>query len=45
MYNRAWRVEMFTSWVYNVQNAFLRERMPRCAGGGGGQIWLRKTGE
>jgi predicted O-methyltransferase YrrM len=45
MYNRAWRVEMFTSWIYNVQNAFLRERMPLCAGGGGGQIWLRKTGE
>jgi len=45
MYNRAWRVEMFTSWIYNVQNVFLRERMPLCAGGGGGQIWLRKIGE
>jgi predicted O-methyltransferase YrrM len=45
MYNRAWRVEMFSSLIYNVQNAFLRKRMPLCAGGGGGQILLRKTGE
>ncbi|MEI8088675.1 MAG: class I SAM-dependent methyltransferase [Opitutaceae bacterium] len=45
MYNRSWSVEMFTSWIYNVQNKFLRERMPLCAGGGGGQIWLRKTAE
>ena len=42
MYNRAWRVELFTSWIYNTQNAFLREHLPLCAGGGGGQIWLRK---
>lgn len=44
MYNRAWRVEMFTSWISNVQNAFLREHMPLCAGEGG-QIWLRKTAD
>ena len=43
MYNGAWRVELFTSWIYNVENAFLRERMPLCAGGGGGQIWLRRS--
>lgn len=42
MYNRAWRVELFTSWLYNMETAFLRERMPLCAGGGGGQIWLRR---
>lgn len=42
MYNRAFRVELFTSWLSNRHHDFLRERMPLCARGGGGQIWLRK---
>jgi hypothetical protein len=45
MYNRSWRIELFTGWIFNTHNAFLRERMPHCAGGGGGQIWLRKVAE
>jgi hypothetical protein len=45
MYNRSWRIELFTGWIFNTHNAFLRERMPLCAGGGGGQIWLRKVAE
>ena len=42
MYNREWSVELFTGWIYNEQRAFFTERMPLCARGGGGQIWLRK---
>ncbi len=43
MYNRAFRVELFTGWLFNWHHAILRERMPLCARGGGGQIWLRKA--
>ena len=42
MYNQAWRVELFTTWLWIHREALIRERMPLCAHGGGGQIWLRK---
>lgn len=45
MYNRAFAVEFFTDWLFNRRHAFLRERLPLCAEGGGGQIWLRRTKE
>ena len=42
MYNRAFRIVLFTGWLFNTRYEFFRERMPLCARGGGGQIWLRK---
>jgi hypothetical protein len=45
MYNRAFAVEFFTGWLFNRRHAFLREHLPLCAEGGGGQIWLRRTNE
>ena len=42
MYNRAWRVELFSTWLWIFREQFIREKMPLCARGGGGQIWLRK---
>lgn len=44
MYNRAFQVELSSGWLFNEQHAFIAERMPLCAQGGGGQLWLRKTG-
>jgi len=43
MHNSAYRVELFTAWLSNVKRDFIRERMPLCARGGGGQLWLRKN--
>lgn len=42
MNNPAYRIELFSGWLFNTRHAFLRERMPLCARGGGGQMWLRK---
>jgi predicted O-methyltransferase YrrM len=42
MNNSAYRIELFTAWLSNQRHDFLRERMPLCARGGGGQMWLRK---
>jgi hypothetical protein len=42
MYNAAWRIELFTTWLSITRGDFIRERMPLCARGGGGQMWLRK---
>lgn len=42
MNNSAYRIELFTGWLFNLRHAWLREHMPLCARGGGGQIWLRK---
>ena len=44
MNNRAYRVELFTGWLFNTHHAWFREHMPLCARGGGGQMWLRKVG-
>jgi predicted O-methyltransferase YrrM len=42
MNNPAYRVELFTGWLFNTRHAWFREHMPLCARGGGGQMWLRK---
>jgi predicted O-methyltransferase YrrM len=42
MYNHAYRIELFTGWLFNTRHAWLREHMPLCARGGGGHLWLRK---
>ena len=42
MNNPAYRIELFTGWLFNTRHAWFREHMPLCARGGGGQIWLRK---
>jgi predicted O-methyltransferase YrrM len=42
MHNAAYRIELFTAWLWNAQNQLIRERLPLCARGGGGQMWLRK---
>jgi len=43
MYNRAFSIELFSAWLLTQNYEFFRTRMPLCAVGGGGQIWLRKT--
>lgn len=42
MNNRDYRIELFTGWLFNLRHEWLRQHMPLCARGGGGQIWLRK---
>lgn len=42
MNNPNYRIELFTGWLFNTQHEWFRQRMPLCARGGGGQIWLRK---
>jgi hypothetical protein len=42
MHNAAYRIELFTGWLFNTRHEWFRTHMPLCAGGGGGQLWLRK---
>ena len=42
MHNRDYRIELFTGWLFNTKHEVIREKMPLCARGGGGQLWLRK---
>ena len=42
MYNRAFKVIFSSALMFNEHHDLLLERMPRCAAGGGGQLWLRK---
>jgi predicted O-methyltransferase YrrM len=42
MHNRDYRIELFTAWLCNQRHAFMRDHLPLCARGGGGQMWLRK---
>jgi predicted O-methyltransferase YrrM len=42
MNNRAYRIELFSAWLWNMKHQLIQEKMPMCARGGGGQIWLRK---
>jgi predicted O-methyltransferase YrrM len=42
MYNQAFRIELFTAWLWNAKHDFIQQKLPLCARGGGGQIWLRK---
>lgn len=43
MNNRTYRIELFSAWLWNQRTALIREKMPLCAQGGGGQMWLRKV--
>jgi|CZKI01.1.fsa_nt_gi hypothetical protein len=42
MYNRTFKIMFSSALMYNDRHDFLREHMPMCAGGGGGQMWLSK---
>jgi predicted O-methyltransferase YrrM len=42
MYNAAYRIELFTGWLFNTRHEWFKQYMPRCARGGGGMMWLRK---
>jgi len=42
MHNAAYRIELFTGWLFNTRHAWFRAHMPLCARGGGGMMWLRK---
>ena len=42
MNNRDYRIELFTGWLFNTRHAWFSDKMPMCARGGGGQMWLRK---
>jgi len=42
MNNRDYRIELFSAWLWNERHGLICERMPLCARGGGGQLWLRK---
>jgi hypothetical protein len=42
MNNHAYRIELFSAWLWNQKHDVIRDRLPLCARGGGGQIWLRK---
>lgn len=43
MFNRTFRIELFTGWLFDHHRAFFDAHMPLCARGGGGQIWLRRV--
>lgn len=42
MNNAAYRIELFSAWLWNQRHEFIRARMPMCGRGGGGLMWLRK---
>jgi hypothetical protein len=42
MYNRAFRIELFSAWMRGRHPRFFSENLPLAANSGGGQIWLRK---
>lgn len=42
MNNTAYRMELFSAWLWNQKSQLIQDRMPMCARGGGGQMWLRK---
>ncbi len=42
MYNPAFRIELFSAWLWNAKHEYIRTHLPMCARGGGGQVWLRK---
>jgi hypothetical protein len=45
MYNQTFRIMFSSALMYNEHRDFLQERMPMCAAGGGGQLWLRRDKE
>jgi predicted O-methyltransferase YrrM len=42
MYNKMFRVELFTSYLEHFKREFITRSLPLCSGGGGGQLWLSK---
>jgi hypothetical protein len=42
MNNEAYRIELFSAWLWNQRHELIRQQMPMCSRGGGGQMWLRK---
>ena len=42
MYNSAFEVVLFAPWIVNLNLPWVHQHLPRCARGGGGQIWLRR---
>jgi hypothetical protein len=42
MYNRSFKVVFSSALMFNEHHDILLEHMPKCAVGGGGQLWLRK---
>lgn len=44
MFNRSFRIELFSAWLWNRRHELIRAKMPLCAQGGGGQLWLRRVG-
>jgi hypothetical protein len=42
MYNPAFRIALWSGWLFHERNDLVQQRMPLCARGGGGQLWLRK---
>ncbi len=45
MHNSAFEVLILSPQLRELNREFLRERMPLCLNGGGGQIWIRRTDE
>lgn len=43
MFNRAFRIELFTGWLFDHHRAFFEAHMPLCTRGGGGQLWLQRV--
>lgn len=42
MYNDSFRIVLHSGWLARRKEAFLKQRMPLCTVGGGGQLWLRR---
>jgi hypothetical protein len=42
MYNTAFEILLFSSYLFNRFNAVFREKMPAVLATGGGQLWLRR---
>jgi hypothetical protein len=45
MYNRSFEIMLSSAFLYNSHIDFFPRQMPVCSEGGGGQIWLKKTGD
>lgn len=45
MHNRGWEILLLSPRLRDRNTGFLKDHMPRCLKGGGGQLWLRRTNE
>ena len=43
MHNIAFRIELFTAWLFDTRHEWFVKNMPLCALGGGGALWLRRV--